>query len=88
MKRVTKSEMKQIFKKHGLKLGFPCNARHGSCVTDWNYHYHRVGYYESDLYKFENLIKTEYANTYRLFNDFTHASTGVERNDTKKNYKN
>jgi hypothetical protein len=80
--KITLKEMKDIFKKHNLQLGFPVGqkASYYMVVTDWAYWYsNKRSYIDTDLYKFEQLIKTEYADRYQLYNPVVGSSTGVER---------
>ena len=78
-KNPSKKEMKSLFKKHGLNLGFPVGATTGETVTDWSYWYHYTEYSGSDLRKFREIIEKEYSNKYRLFTAFCGGSVGVER---------
>lgn len=78
MTKIKKSEMKEFFKKHNLKLGFPVGSPDGNIVTDWNYLYHYVKYEDSDLKKFEDLIDGPYRGKYKLWSPVVMASIGVE----------
>lgn len=77
-KRVGKREMKALFKKHNLSLGFPVDAEDGSIITDWSYHWHYKTYDESDLKKFEEIIKNEYADKYEFWNPVVMHSRGIK----------
>jgi hypothetical protein len=65
---VSKKEMKEVFKKHNLKLSFPANASNGEQITDYNYLYSAVKYNDSDLRRFKSVIKTEYRGKYKISN--------------------
>ena len=81
-KKLNKREMKDLFKKHSLSLGFPVGAKNGETVTDWSYHYHFTDYKNSDLKKLETLIKREYKTEFELWDPCLMHSIGVRR---KKN---
>jgi len=81
---VSKKEMKDIFKKHGLDLGFPNNATSGRNVTDWALHYHSYKKdEESDLEKFKKIIVKEYPQ-YETSTSMMMSSVTVTRKEVKE----
>jgi len=64
--RITKTEMKKIFKEENLNLGFPSDAKSGDNITDWNLHYGKTKYENSDLKKFTDLMATEKYKEYTV----------------------
>ena len=65
MKKISKREMRAIFKEHHLQLGFPVGATCGAEVTDWLLYQNFYRYADSNLRKFVDIISSEYGDRYR-----------------------
>ena len=78
LKCIIIQEMKAIFKKHEIALGFPQNATNGSTVTDYDYWYNRITFNDSDLRRFVELIKSdEYNKLYEVCASGTGGSVDI-----------
>jgi len=77
---ITKSEISEIFKQYNLNLGFPWGATVGTEVIDWDFYYHKVKYKDSDLKKFEDIIKKKYPHKYTIEASSTQATITIKRN--------